>query len=177
VFSNIVFSRLSLTPSVIPNSNYVIMVSDWNCLKYFCLLFYCNHQLHRDFLISQCNLFSLYLLWEGKVNIGRSRSTYPVSRFGVEPRTFRIWSRSGNLLVASLIRRKWTVNSGLVILNLVPCIFYGFIQWTNKCINNCQLLYCFLFRYCCVIFREFVVSTLLSYTSMSVQSMVIKFLF
>jgi hypothetical protein len=26
-------TRLTLTPSVIPNSNYVIMVSDWNCLK------------------------------------------------------------------------------------------------------------------------------------------------
>jgi hypothetical protein len=30
-------TRLTLTPSVIPNSNYVIMVSDWNCLKYFCV--------------------------------------------------------------------------------------------------------------------------------------------
>jgi hypothetical protein len=27
---------LTLTPPVIPNSNYVIIVSDWNCLKYFC---------------------------------------------------------------------------------------------------------------------------------------------
>jgi hypothetical protein len=27
------------TPSVIPNSNYVFMVSDWNCLKYFCMFF------------------------------------------------------------------------------------------------------------------------------------------
>jgi hypothetical protein len=32
-------NRLTLTPSIIPNSNYVIMVSDWNCLKYFCLFF------------------------------------------------------------------------------------------------------------------------------------------
>jgi hypothetical protein len=32
-------TRLTLTPSVIPNSNYVIMVSDWNCLKYFCVFF------------------------------------------------------------------------------------------------------------------------------------------
>jgi hypothetical protein len=30
---------LTLTPSVITNSNYVIMVSDWNCLKYFFLFF------------------------------------------------------------------------------------------------------------------------------------------
>jgi hypothetical protein len=32
-------TRLTLTPSVIPNYNYVIMVSDWNCLKYFCVFF------------------------------------------------------------------------------------------------------------------------------------------
>jgi hypothetical protein len=44
--------RLTLTPSVIPNSNYVIIVSDWNCLKYFYVFLYCNHQVHRDFLIT-----------------------------------------------------------------------------------------------------------------------------
>jgi hypothetical protein len=32
-------TRRTLTPFVIPNSNYVIMVSDLNCLKYFCLFF------------------------------------------------------------------------------------------------------------------------------------------
>jgi hypothetical protein len=32
-------TRLTLTPSVIPDSNYVIMVDDSNCLKYFCLFF------------------------------------------------------------------------------------------------------------------------------------------
>jgi hypothetical protein len=45
-------TRLTLTPSVIPNCNYVILVSDWNFLKYFCVFFYCNHQVHRDFLIT-----------------------------------------------------------------------------------------------------------------------------
>jgi hypothetical protein len=45
-------TRLTLTPSVIPNSNYVFMVSDWNCLKYFCVFLYYNHQVHRDFLIT-----------------------------------------------------------------------------------------------------------------------------
>jgi hypothetical protein len=49
VFSKTVFG-IALTPSVIRNSNYVIMVSDWNCLKCF---LYCNHQVHRDFLITQ----------------------------------------------------------------------------------------------------------------------------
>jgi hypothetical protein len=32
--------RLPLTPSVTPHSNYVIMVSDWNCLKYFLRVFF-----------------------------------------------------------------------------------------------------------------------------------------
>jgi hypothetical protein len=32
-------TRLTLTPSVIPNSNYVIVVSDWNCLKCFFAFF------------------------------------------------------------------------------------------------------------------------------------------
>jgi hypothetical protein len=32
-------TKLTLTPSVTPNSNYVIMISDWNCLKYFCVFF------------------------------------------------------------------------------------------------------------------------------------------
>jgi hypothetical protein len=42
VFSKTAFSintGLALTPSVIPNSNYVTMVSDWNCLKYFYVFF------------------------------------------------------------------------------------------------------------------------------------------
>jgi hypothetical protein len=42
-------TRLTLTPSVIPNSNYLIMVSDLNCLKYFRVFLYCNYQVHRDF--------------------------------------------------------------------------------------------------------------------------------
>jgi hypothetical protein len=33
-------------------TNYVIMVSDWNCLIYFCVFLYCNHQVHRDLLIT-----------------------------------------------------------------------------------------------------------------------------
>jgi hypothetical protein len=44
-------TRLTLTPSAIHNSNYVIMESDWNSFKYFCVFLYCN-QVHRDFLIT-----------------------------------------------------------------------------------------------------------------------------
>jgi hypothetical protein len=43
-------TRLILTPSVIPNSNYVIVVSDWNCLKHFCVFLYCNRQAHRFYI-------------------------------------------------------------------------------------------------------------------------------
>jgi hypothetical protein len=50
-------TRLTLTPSGIPNSNYVIMASDLNCLKCFYVFLYCNHQVHRDFLIT------LYETW------------------------------------------------------------------------------------------------------------------
>jgi hypothetical protein len=50
-------TTLTLTPSVIPNYNYVIIVSDWNCLKYFCAFLYCNHQVHRDFLITLYNTY------------------------------------------------------------------------------------------------------------------------
>jgi hypothetical protein len=51
---------LTLTLSVIPNSNYVIMVSDWNCLNYFCIFLYCNHQVHRDFW-SLCMYIYVYI--------------------------------------------------------------------------------------------------------------------
>jgi hypothetical protein len=46
-------TRLTLTPSVIPISNYIIMVGVWNFLKYciFACVLYCNHRVHRDFLI------------------------------------------------------------------------------------------------------------------------------
>jgi hypothetical protein len=43
-------TRLTLTPSVIHNSNYVIMVNDWKCLKYFCVFLDYNYQVHRVIL-------------------------------------------------------------------------------------------------------------------------------
>jgi hypothetical protein len=45
-------TRLTLTPSVIPNSNYVVMESEWNCLKYFYVFLYCNRQVHMEFLVA-----------------------------------------------------------------------------------------------------------------------------
>jgi hypothetical protein len=57
-------TRLTLTPSVIPNSNYDIMVSDWNCLKYFFLFLYCNYQVHIDILKT------LYFFrWKRKIQV------------------------------------------------------------------------------------------------------------
>jgi hypothetical protein len=44
-------TRLTLKPSVIPISNYVIMVRDWKCLNICSCFLYCNHQVHRDVLI------------------------------------------------------------------------------------------------------------------------------
>jgi hypothetical protein len=48
ILQTFINTRLTLTPSIIPNSNYVIMVSDRKYLKYFCVFLY---QVHRDFLI------------------------------------------------------------------------------------------------------------------------------
>jgi hypothetical protein len=50
-------TRLTLAPSVILNYNYVIMVSDWNCLTYFCEFFYSNYQINRVFLLLLCVIF------------------------------------------------------------------------------------------------------------------------
>jgi hypothetical protein len=36
------------------------MVSDWNCLKYFCVFFYCNNQVLRDFLITLYNAHKMH---------------------------------------------------------------------------------------------------------------------
>jgi hypothetical protein len=54
-------TRLTLTPSVTPNYNYVIMVSDWNCLKDFWVFLYCNYQVHRDFLITLFIYLFIYI--------------------------------------------------------------------------------------------------------------------
>jgi hypothetical protein len=45
-------ARRTLTPSVFPVFNDVTMVSEWNCLKYFCVCLYCNHQVHGVFFIT-----------------------------------------------------------------------------------------------------------------------------
>jgi hypothetical protein len=45
-------TRLTLAPLAISNSKYVMMVSDWNCLNHFCVFLCCNHQVHRDILIT-----------------------------------------------------------------------------------------------------------------------------
>jgi hypothetical protein len=54
--------RLTSTPSVHSNSNYVIMVSDWNFLKYLCVFLCCNHQVHWDFLIILCVCFAVLMV-------------------------------------------------------------------------------------------------------------------
>jgi hypothetical protein len=54
-FQTFIDTRLQLTLSVIPNSNHVITVSDLNCLKYFCVFLYCNHQEHKNVLITLYN--------------------------------------------------------------------------------------------------------------------------
>ena len=53
ILQTFIDTRLTLTPSVIPNSYYVIMVGDWNSLNtVFLRVLYCNRQVHRDVLIT-----------------------------------------------------------------------------------------------------------------------------
>jgi hypothetical protein len=62
-----------------------------------------------------------------------------------------------------------------IILTPVPCAFHYFVQWPTNAQLIYKLLYRFyVFRKCCVILRELVVSTLPSYTSMSRQLFVIQ---
>jgi hypothetical protein len=48
-------TRLTLTPSVNPNSNYVNMLSVWNCLKYFYLCYVLYSSDAQRILITLCN--------------------------------------------------------------------------------------------------------------------------
>jgi hypothetical protein len=66
-------TRLTLTPSVIPNSNYVIMVRDLNCLKYFCVY----HQVHKD-----CTLHLVHINYS---NTTCSEDPTPTSRTAKTP--------------------------------------------------------------------------------------------
>ena len=76
------------------------------------------------------------------------------------------------------------VHTVLKLLRLVFKIFNTctmhlllFCTMTNQCTINWQiyLCCCYMFHHHCVILRELVVCTLLSYTSMSVQLLVIQF--
>src|SRR5215510_13671847 len=49
-------ARLTPTTSGISNSNYVIMVSDCKCPKYFCVFLYCNLHWHMVITLHLCVL-------------------------------------------------------------------------------------------------------------------------
>jgi hypothetical protein len=64
--------RLTLTPSVIPNSNYVIMVSDWNFIKCFYVFFlYCSHQVAETFDRPVYYSCQIVLGWKVKERVRR----------------------------------------------------------------------------------------------------------
>jgi len=63
-----------------------------------------------------------------------------------------------------------------IVLTPVLCIIYYFVQQPTNVQLIYKLLYCsHMFRHYCVILRELAVSTLLSYTSMSMQLLVIQY--
>jgi len=54
-----------------------------------------------------------------------------------------------------------------IILIPAPCMFYYFVLWPTNAQFIDKLPHSSMFRQYCVIFREFVVSTLPNYTSMT----------
>jgi hypothetical protein len=106
-------TRLTLTPSVIPNSNYVIVVSDWNCLKYFCLF-----------------LFISFRIWRND----------PVQNFCIRVcciKTYKIKARKTVLCFLSLLWfTAWsvTLREGqiLTVMSETP----GEYIWTGECLNR-----------------------------------------
>jgi hypothetical protein len=79
-------TRLILTPPVIHNSNYVIMVSDWNSLKYFCVFLYCNHVVHRLF---NHPVYSVCLSWASMEHVVMrpKNSSHGSTLFHIAPET------------------------------------------------------------------------------------------
>jgi hypothetical protein len=62
-------TRLTLTPSVILNSNHVFMVNDWNCFKYFWVFFGAVIIRCTDTFWSLCNMIVYF-------NDGKSHFSY-----------------------------------------------------------------------------------------------------
>jgi hypothetical protein len=78
-------TRLTLTASVIPNSNYVIMVSDWNRLKYFCVFFVLSSSDAQRLFDHPVYTF---VHTQNQILFGRPRTKHPLERY---PRRSRSW--------------------------------------------------------------------------------------
>jgi hypothetical protein len=121
-------TRHSLTPSVIPNSNYVIMVSDWNCLKYFCVFLYCNHQVHREFLITLYN----GVVMKGRTNghclhirrnyfVKNTKQPEPVAAFATELKVWRkIWLLRLRPIIGAFAKLRKATNSRSFVTSVLP---------------------------------------------------------
>jgi hypothetical protein len=92
-------TRITLTPYVIHNSNYVIMISDRNCLKYFCVFFVLwssgAERLSDHSVCSNARYYgagkSDYVFGEGIMrNLGGRGLFVPVSRLNIVHYCFRI---------------------------------------------------------------------------------------
>jgi hypothetical protein len=62
-----------------------------------------------------------------------------------------------------------------IILTLVLCFFYYFVQWTNKCAINWQIIILLLHVLTLLCHLQGAHSTVLSYRSVSLQLLVIQF--
>jgi hypothetical protein len=104
--------RLTLTPSVIPNSNYVNMVSDWNCLKYFCVFLHCNHRVRRDFLITVYNIGCRAIYISGAAHCTTNAKKCLIRKFTCVIKTFWCKSLAQHTMPELLTGRRFSFSDG-----------------------------------------------------------------
>jgi hypothetical protein len=126
----IIDTRLTLTPSVICNSNYVNMVNDWNSLNIFACFLYCNHQVYRDLSITL--YFNIQFIPHSKHSASQSQkqiSFFPLARHNYIPFTTVNFatSRSPELPDGSLQYQK-AYHSKLIAISFV---FIGYFSKTG----------------------------------------------
>jgi hypothetical protein len=84
-------TRLTITSSVIPNSNYVIMVSDSNCLKYFCVFCTVIIRCHRDFWSPSMCVDFIHHVWSDLVRSKTMKWAEHVVRLEEKRRHTVVW--------------------------------------------------------------------------------------
>jgi hypothetical protein len=115
-------TRLTLTPSVIPNSNYVITVSDWNCLKYFCVFLHCKSSGAQRLFDHPVTICFRVFLPVVPINTG-----HPVSPNNINHLVFM-------LLTSFSVRSELSLHASVVRMSVLGVLIM------QKCVTCCMCL-------------------------------------